>query len=165
MSVAQERSELQVGGGPLSEQDYRDQADFRSALRHFLRVSEQNATAAGVTPQQHLLLILLRGHPAYPRVSVGELVESLQAGQSGVSLLVDRCVKRGLVVREEDPSDRRRAILRLTDTGQQVVDQVTHANRQVMSGLEGVLFRESLREALQRYAGAAAGSESTPTTR
>lgn len=142
----------EIGPAAFSESDYRDQADFRRAIRHFLRLSEENAVAAGVTPQQHLLLTMLRGHPSYPRVAIKELVDALQTGQSGVSLLVDRCVKRDLVHREEDPVDRRRAILRLTVKGQQVVDDVTHANRQVMRSLEGVLFRESLREALQRYA-------------
>lgn len=143
----------------LTESDYRDQADFRRALRHFLRVSEDNAIAAGVTPQQHLLLTMLRGHPSYPKVSIKELVDALQTGQSGVSLLVDRCVKRDLIHREEDPVDRRRAILYLTAKGQQIVDDVTHANRQVMRSLEGAFFRESLHEALQRYAEGSAGSD------
>lgn len=135
----------------FSETDYRDQADFRYAIRNFLRFSELQAREAGITPNQHLLLLLVRGHPSYPHVAIGEIAERLQINQSGASLLVERCVKRGLITRQEDPQDRRRAILALTAEGQQILDDVTEANRQEMGILEGSLFRDSLRDALARY--------------
>lgn len=133
----------------LTEQDYRDQADFRCALRKFLRYSEEQAQSAGITPQQHLLLLIVRGHPSYPRVTIRELAEALQLRQSSVSLLVDRTVKRGLLNRREDPEDRRRALVTPTDEGQRLLDEITIANRHVMASLEGSLFRDSLRRALQ----------------
>lgn len=135
----------------FGEGDYRDQADFRYAIRNFLRYSELQARDAGITPNQHLLLLLVRGHPSYPRVTIGEIAERLQINQSGASLLVERCVKRGLITRQEDPQDRRRAILALTAEGQAILDEITEANRQEMGILEGALFRDSLREALQRF--------------
>lgn len=132
----------------LSEQDYRDQADFRYAIRNFLRFSELRARKSGITPNQHLLLLLIRGHTAYPRVTIGEIAERLQINQSGASLLVDRCVKRQLVRREEDPDDRRRAILALTQQGQTILDEITEANRREIGVMEAALFRDSLRAAL-----------------
>ena len=53
----------------LNDEDYRRQADFRYAIRRFSAYSERQAHAAGITPQQHLLLLTLRGHPSYPIVT------------------------------------------------------------------------------------------------
>lgn len=138
-------------GGPcqFEETDYRDQADFRCALRRFLRFSEEQAARAGVTPQQHLLLLVIRGHGAYPRVMIRDLEDALQLRQSSVSLLVDRCVRRGLVERREDPEDRRRVMISLSETGQGILDQIMLANRRHLGMLEGSLFRGSFRRALQ----------------
>jgi len=136
---------------PLADGDYRDQADFRCALRRFLRFSEEQARAAGITPQQHVLLLVVRGHQSYPEVTIGEIAEALQVRHHSASLLVDRCVRRGLLHRRADTVDRRRALVSLTDQGQAVLDAITRANRQQLRHLEGHLFRDSFREALQRY--------------
>lgn len=127
---------------------YRDQANFRCALRRFLHFSEEQARLAGITPQQHVLLLIVRGHRANPQVSIGEIAEALQMRHHGASLLVDRSVKRGLLNRIEDPRDRRRALVSLTPEGQKVLDRITEANRRELGAMEGDLFRDSLRQAL-----------------
>jgi DNA-binding MarR family transcriptional regulator len=136
----------------FGEQDYRDQADFRRALRTLLRSAEEQARAAGLTPQQYLLLLVTRGHASYPHVTIGDLVDALKLQQSTTSLLVARSVKRGLVRRDVDPSDRRKVTITVTDQGQAVLDRVVAAQRQTIDMLEDALFRDSLREALLRYA-------------
>lgn len=140
-----------VPNGPpsvLTEQDYRDQADFRSAIRRFLRFSEDQARAAGITPQQHLLLLIVRGHSSYPGVTIGEVASSLQVRHHAASLLVDRGVKRGLLDRREDERDRRRALVTLTPEGQRILDRITLANRRELGELNDTLFRRSFMEAL-----------------
>ena len=137
--------------GMFPDSDYRDQADFRCALRQFLRFSEEQARAAGITPQQHLLLLIVRGHRSYPEVSIGEVADGLQIRHHAASLLVDRCVKRSLLYRREDPADRRRALVSLTEEGQRVLDEITLANRRELGALEGALFRDSFHQALQKY--------------
>jgi small ligand-binding sensory domain FIST len=47
---------------PRSE-DYQRAAELRSALRRFLRVSEQTARRSGLTPQRYLLLLMIKGAP------------------------------------------------------------------------------------------------------
>ena len=74
----------------LGDTDYRDHADFRYAIRRFLRHSEKQARACGITPQQHMLLLIVRGHPSYPAVSIGEIAERLQLRHHSGSLLVER---------------------------------------------------------------------------
>ena len=135
----------------FSDEDYRDQADFRCALRRFLRFAEERARAVGITPQQYLLLLVVRGHRSYPRVSIGEVAEALQIRHHGASLLVDRSVKRGLLHRREDPSDRRRALVSLTGEGQLLLDHVAAANRRELGALGDSLFRESFLQALRVY--------------
>jgi DNA-binding MarR family transcriptional regulator len=139
--------------GMFTDRDYRDQADFRCALRRFLHFSEEQARMAGITPQQHLLLLIVRGHSSYPAVSIGEIADSLQIRHHAASLLVDRSVKKGLLDRREDPDDRRRALVSLTGEGQRLLDHITLANRRELGALEGTLFRDSLREALHAYSG------------
>ena len=39
-------------------------AEFRSALRHFLRRSEKIARQSGLTPQRYTLLMMIKGLPA-----------------------------------------------------------------------------------------------------
>ena len=133
----------------LSDSDYQDQAAFRHAIRIFSRFSEQQARAADITPQQHILLLVVRGHPAYPAVSIGAVAEQLQVRHHSASLLVDRGVKRGLLIRTDDPEDRRRVLVSLTEEGQRILEAITIANRQQLRKLGGAIFRDSLRRALR----------------
>src|ERR671926_507802 len=69
-------------------------AEFRAALRRFLRRSERVARASGLTPQRYLL------------------------AQSTVTELVRRAEEVGLVEREPSPAVGRVALLRLTEEGE-----------------------------------------------
>ena len=66
-------------------------AAFRAALRQFLRRSERVARQRGLTPQRHLLLMMIKGSPrADEQSTVTELSERLQLAQSTVTELVRR---------------------------------------------------------------------------
>jgi DNA-binding MarR family transcriptional regulator len=94
-------------------------AEFRSALRRFMRISERNARAAGLTPQRYLLLLMIKGAPNGTQQStVTELSERLQLAQSTVTELVGRAEESGLVERERSTDDGRIAHLRLTAEGE-----------------------------------------------
>lgn len=94
-------------------------AEFRAALRRFMRVSERNARAAGLTPQRYLLLLMIKGAPNGSQQStVTELSERLQLAQSTVTELVGRAEESGLVERERSSDDGRIAHLRLTAEGE-----------------------------------------------
>jgi DNA-binding MarR family transcriptional regulator len=84
-------------------------------------------------------------------VNIGEIAEGMQGRHHGASLLVDRCVRRGLLDRAEDPEDRRRVHVWLTAEGQELLDRVMDANRRKLGALHEALFRDSLRTALARY--------------
>jgi DNA-binding MarR family transcriptional regulator len=133
----------------FDDRAYQDQAAFRHALRRFLRFSEEQARQHGITPQQHIVLLSIRGQSTYPRVTVGDVAEAMQMRHHSASLLVDRCVKRGLLDRREDPDDRRRVMLSLTADGQKLLDEITRANRDELHALDLDLFHKSVREALE----------------
>jgi DNA-binding MarR family transcriptional regulator len=143
----------------LTENEYQSQASFRSTLRRFLRFSEEEARKHGITPQQHLALLSIRGQPSYPRVAVGGVADAMQIRHHSASLLVDRCVKRGLLHRQEDPDDRRRVMLSLTDAGQQVLDEIIRAHRNELRTLDFEPTRKSVHQALD----AESESQSSPT--
>ncbi len=105
--------------GPLSAEEVARVAEFRAALRQFLRRAERNARAAGLTPQRYLLLLMIKGAPDHSEQStVTELAERLQLAQSTVTELVRRAEETGLVERERSSEDGRIAHLRLTPEGE-----------------------------------------------
>src|SRR5881398_260616 len=94
-------------------------ADFRAALRMFLRRTERVARRSGLTPQRYLLLLMVKGAPdGSEQSTVTELAERLQLAQSTVTELVSRAEEVGLVEREQSSADGRVAHLRLTAEGE-----------------------------------------------
>ena len=104
-------------------------AEFRAALRGFMRTSERNARAAGLTPQRYLLLLMIKGSPdGSERSTVTDLAERLQLAQSTVTELVSRAEEVGLISRERSSDDGRIAYLRLTDEGDRRLAEVFSSN-------------------------------------
>jgi DNA-binding MarR family transcriptional regulator len=94
-------------------------AALREALRAFLRESELIAQANGLTPQRHLLLLMIKGAPdGSERSTVTQLAARLRLAQTTVTDLVSRAEQAGLIVREQSAADARVAILRLSDEGE-----------------------------------------------
>jgi DNA-binding MarR family transcriptional regulator len=125
-------------------------AEFRSALRHFLRRSEKIARRSGLTPQRYTLLMMIKGAPEGDEQStVTELAERLQLAQSTVTELVRRAEAAGLIDREQSQQDARVAHLRLTAEGDR---------RLMLSFTELETERAQLREAFASLEGGLVGS-------
>jgi len=99
-------------------------ADFRYALRQFLHFSEVAAVEAGIQPQQHQLMLQIAGAPTVAATTVAYVAERLGLKHNSAVELVNRSEHEGLVRREEDPNDRRRALVRLTRKGERLLDQL-----------------------------------------
>jgi DNA-binding MarR family transcriptional regulator len=103
-------------------------AEFRASLRSFLRLSERVARESGLTPQRHLLLLMIKGAPdGSGRSTVTELSDRLQLAQSTVTELVRRAEEAGLIERERSHSDGRVAYLSLTTEGERRLER-THTS-------------------------------------
>jgi DNA-binding MarR family transcriptional regulator len=96
------------GAVPLETRAVIEVAALRAALRAFLAESDRMARASGLTPQRHLLLLMIKGAPdGSERATVSELVERLKLAQNTVTELVQRAERLGLVEREQSARDAR----------------------------------------------------------
>ena len=124
--------------------DTRELLHLISRCGHFLH------SRRGVRPtQDRILNILLLDEPK----SVAELQEILKTKQGSVSELVRKLTAQELVQRTQDPVDRRRVQLRLTDAGRKLAmenrEKRTEENRELFSVLTEA-EQEMLYELLDR---------------
>jgi DNA-binding MarR family transcriptional regulator len=123
---------------------YRSSAQFRSALRQFLRRSEQCAREHEITPNQYLLLLQIAG-ALDGTTTISELTERLALTQSAVTELVQRAEQAGLVQRENSKTDGRVVHLRVTQLGNERLGAVHDA-----LGPERAHLRRVVEKALER---------------
>jgi DNA-binding MarR family transcriptional regulator len=109
----------------LQDEHYQALAEFRYQLRRFLRRSEDAARAVGLEPQQHQLLLAIRGLPPGYEPTIGELAERLQVQHHSAVELIDRLEQRGLVRRERSQRDRRQVYVRLTPDGERLLEELS----------------------------------------
>jgi DNA-binding MarR family transcriptional regulator len=109
--------------------EYRALAEFRYQLRCFLRFSEQAARVVGLEPQQHQLLLALKGLPDGRIATVGELAERLQIQHHSMVELINRMVDRNLLERSRGESDQRKVIISLTPYGDEVLRKLSLLHR------------------------------------
>lgn len=113
----------------LSTHDYQALAEFRHQLRNFLAFSEQAARAVGLEPQQHQLLLTLKGLAGQDRVTISDLAERLKIQHHSTVELVNRMVERDLVQRNRDEQDQRRVLVTLTTHGDEVLRRLSLLHR------------------------------------
>ena len=106
---------------PSPRVDYETLADLRYHIRRFLRVREDAARAAGVEPQQYVLLLQVKGFASRRPATIGALTERLQIRHHATVQLVDRLAERGMVRRRRAESDRRGVVVELTARGQAIL--------------------------------------------
>jgi DNA-binding MarR family transcriptional regulator len=121
-----------------TDRDYRALLRFRHALRQFLAFSEQEAQAAGLTTQQHQLLLAVHGHPdEAPTTSA--LADLLVVKNHSAVELIDRAEAAGLVERHHDPEDGRRQRIALTPAGRAHLAELTALHVTELRRLRGEL--------------------------
>jgi DNA-binding MarR family transcriptional regulator len=114
----------------MSHQEHVEQA--HALLRGFVqavlsRLAQDWADRGLSLAQIRLLLALSHIAPA----TIGQLADHLRCGQSAASLLVDRLVQARLAERMDDPADRRRALVRLTDAGEALLGRQRTGQRRM----------------------------------
>lgn len=121
--------------------------DIHSMPGHLVRRFQQIAVAifieetteAGfdLTPVQYAALAETEAHPGLDQATLAGLIAYDRSTIGGV---IDRLVQKGCVVRQVSGRDRRSRELRLTETGQQVLDAVRpvvrHVQDSILSGLD-----------------------------
>lgn len=111
-------------------------ARFRYQLRQFLRSSEKKARAAGVTPQQHQLLLGVAGHTGRGWATISELAEFLQERHNSVVGLVDRALRQNLVTKGHIAGDLRTVRVALTPRGKRILNRLASFHRKELGRLQ-----------------------------
>jgi len=111
-------------GNEITTAEYRALAELRYLLRHFLREGDVAAQAAGLEPQQYLLLLAIRGLPEGAEATVTALAERLAVKHHSAVELLDRLEAHGYVRRSRRRDDRRLVLVTLTPRGERVLASV-----------------------------------------
>lgn len=127
----------------LSDNDYSRLLTLRTSLRRFLRWSEKQAAAAGLTAAQHQLLLAVRGHDDPRGPTIGEVAEYLLLRHHSAVGLVDRADAAGLVTRHRDPDDHRLVRLKLTPSAESRLEALSELHLEELNRLELTLQRAS----------------------
>lgn len=130
-----------------------------TASRLLIAVSMRSLAAAEqpVTLPQFRLLVLLDGHGETNLVT---LADRLAVNASTALRMVDRLSDRGLISRRVNPDSRREVLLRLTEVGRRIVDEVTARRREEIAAIVARMparTRAGLVKAMRSFA--AAGGE------
>lgn len=124
--------------------DYWTLAELRYQIRRFLRTREEAARAAGIEPQQYLLLLQAKALQGRWPATLGALAERLQLRHHSTVELVDRLAARGMVARRADASDRRTVQVVLRPAGEAVLERLAlHSLRELRT--EGPALVSALR--------------------
>ena len=107
------------------------------------RCEEAVFAREGLSTQQHAVLIAIK-HIEGP-VTVSELAHWLERNQNGISTLVDRMDKDGLVSRKRDLPDRRSVRLVMTKKGKDLLEQATMSGWELVQEILSCLSNEDLR--------------------
>lgn len=137
-------------GKRLKPGDYRALGAFRFEIRKFLAFSEKAARGAGIEPQQHQLLLAVRGLPTDTRPTIGAVAERLCVAHHTTVALVDKLEDKGLLERERSTEDRREVLLSLTPEADALLerlselhhDQLRRVGPNMVSALQAILGKQ-----------------------
>src|ERR1700752_2698623 len=101
-----------------TQPNFKAMAELRYQIRRFLRFSENAARQAGIEPQQHQLLLAIRGLPERLKPTIGVLAERMQLQHPSTVELTGRLVERGFLCRLPATDDRGQVLVKLTHEGE-----------------------------------------------
>ena len=124
---------------PLDDADYQALAAVRAELRGFAHFTETVVRRAGLTPQQHQVLVALRA-AENGELSIGEVAEALLLKPHSVSGLADRLESLDMVERVRKAPDRRVICLRLTRRARDLMSSLSRTHRDELRRIRPLLI-------------------------
>lgn len=109
---------------------YRQLAELRFQIRRYLQFSEQVARSHGLEPQQHQLMLTIKGLPESTLPTVSALANRLCLRHHSTVELINRLVERGSAVRKPSLQDRRQVLVELTPQGEELLAKLTSHHHQ-----------------------------------
>ena len=127
---------------------YRALSELRYQVRLFLHFSEKAARKMGLEPQQHQLMLAIKGLPTGMRPTIGTLAERMQIQHHSTVELVNRLSSRGLVRRSRSDEDRRQVLLGLTLKGEKMLLELSMGHKAELSS-QGPALVAALKRAMR----------------
>ena len=125
----------------ITAREYRALAELRYVIRKFLGFSAKAARAASVEPQQHQLLLAIKGLPPDLRPTISVAAERLQLQHNSAVELVKRSIEQGLLERRGNKNDHREVLLRVTPSGERLLRRLSLAHRSELRAAAPVLLQ------------------------
>ncbi len=104
---------------------------------------------SGLEPQQHQLLLAIKGLPEGRRATIREIAARLQLRHHSTVELVNRLEAKGLIGRIPGETDRREVLVELTRSGEAILRRLTLAHREELL-TAGTELSKALRAVLQQ---------------
>lgn len=131
-----------------------DQDLFVGTMERWIKVVMHNSMANlaryarenGFSMQQLMALSFISRHES---CGVSDLGERMGVTSAAASQLLDRLVQQDLVLRTEDPKDRRSKLIALTEKGNQILSDSDLARSGWLTMLEDILSPEEYQQTLQ----------------
>ncbi len=124
----------------LTQKDYEALAAFRHALRRFAAFSEAEARAAGLTSQQHQVLLAIKGTPGRDALGVSDIAAHLLIRHNTAVELVDRLAEAQWVRRLPDAADGRRTLVALTEQAEVVLRDLSVIHQRELRTIRSTLL-------------------------
>ncbi len=134
---------------PLPLKAYQTLANFRYAVRHYLRFSEVAAKQEGLTPRQYQAILAIKAASEEAPPGVGDLARLLFLHPHSAVGLVNRLETAGLVSRHPQADDRRRVLLELTPHGARTLEKLVITHRGELRRISPI-FRRVIEEISSR---------------
>jgi DNA-binding MarR family transcriptional regulator len=120
--------------------EYRALSEVRYRIRCFLEFSEASARGVGLDPQQHQLLLAIRGLPPESASTIGRVAERLRIQHHSAVELVNRSENKGLVKKRSSPRDRREVLVTITPRGRRLLERLAISHRTELRSMAPALL-------------------------
>jgi DNA-binding MarR family transcriptional regulator len=116
-------------------------ADFRAAMNQVKCASSERLVRMGISMAQlHILYTLQRSG----EMPMSRLADVLHVSLSNATGLIDRIEERGFVERTRVPEDRRIVMIRVTDSGRRMLEEVDAISSDLLRSVFGRIGRSQL---------------------
>lgn len=116
-------------------------ADFRAAMNQVKCASSERLVRKGISMAQlHILYTLQRSG----EMPMSRLADVLQVSLSNATGLIDRVEERGFVERTRVPEDRRIVMIRVTDAGRRMLEEVDAISSELLRSVFGRIGRSQV---------------------
>jgi DNA-binding MarR family transcriptional regulator len=116
-------------------------ADFRAAMSELKCIGSERLVRQGISMTQLHVMNMLERHG---EMAMSRLAEMLDVSDSNATGLIDRIEERGFVERIRVPSDRRVVLVRITDRGREVMEEVETLREEMLERMLGRLDEDGL---------------------